>query len=216
MMAAARRLVHFVHNPTRKGRVFRDRQNPLDLYDDLELFQRFRFPRLELLALIDEMADFSPTMSCTYSTYHGSSGGSPPPPSLGLRFSSNHFFFTLSTVRGTVPVAFRAAVMLPHTLAFFWFVTVLECFACRRVLFYANCDTSVRSSDSEKFPFLVCLTLAPSLSIMVSLPGVKENPRGFRVTAKYRRPYASTVLTDSILCIVAAIWRGCRNFEPRT
>ena len=42
MMAAVRRLVHFVHNPTRKGRGFRDRQNPLDLYDDLELFQRFR------------------------------------------------------------------------------------------------------------------------------------------------------------------------------
>ena len=56
MTAAARRLVHFVHNPTRKGRVFRDRRNPSDLYDVLELFQRFRFPRLELLELTDEIS----------------------------------------------------------------------------------------------------------------------------------------------------------------
>ena len=96
------------------------------------------------------MADFSPTMSSTYSTYHISSGGGPSPVLGGflallnatpLRFSSNHFFFTLSTVRGTVPVAFRAVVMFPHTLAF-WFLTVFECFDCRRVLFCANCDTS--------------------------------------------------------------------------
>ena len=45
---------------------------------------------------------------------------------------------------------------------------------------------------------------------------VKENPGGFPVTVKYRRPYASTVVTDSILCIVAAIWRGCRKFESCT
>ena len=91
-------------------------------------------------------------MSSTYySTYHGSSGGGPSPV-LGrflallnatpLRFSSNHFFSTLSTVRGTVPVAFKAVVMFPYTLAFFWFLTVLECFDCRRVLFCVNCDTS--------------------------------------------------------------------------
>ena len=42
---------------------------------------------------------------------------------------------------------------------------------------------------------------------------VKENPGGVPVTVKYRRPYAITVVTDSIVCIVAAIWRGCRNFE---
>ena len=40
---------------------------------------------------------------------------------------------------------------------------------------------------------------------------VKENTGGFPVTVKYRRPYASTVVTDSILCIVAAIWRAVVN-----
>ena len=45
---------------------------------------------------------------------------------------------------------------------------------------------------------------------------VKENPGGFPVTVKYRRPYASTAVTDSILCIVAAIWRGCGKFESCT
>ena len=33
---------------------------------------------------------------------------------------------------------------------------------------------------------------------------------------KYRRPYAITVVADSILCIVAAICRGCRKFESCT
>ena len=54
-MTAAPRLVHFVHSPTRRGRVFRDRRTPLDLYDDLELFQRFPFPRLQLLEVTDEL-----------------------------------------------------------------------------------------------------------------------------------------------------------------
>ena len=48
------------------------------------------------------------------------------------------------------------------------------------------------------------------------LADVKENLGGFPVTVKYRRPYAVTVVTDSILCIVAAIWRGCRKFESCT
>ena len=87
------------------------------------------------------LADFSPTMSSTCSTYHGCSGGGPPP-LLGrflallnatpLRFNSNHFFSTLSTVRGTLPVALRASVVSAHTLACFWFVTVLECFDWNR------------------------------------------------------------------------------------
>ena len=53
---------------------------------------------------------------------------------------------------------------------------------------------------------------------------VKENRRvgggggggGSSHSHKYRRPYAITVVTDSILCIVAAIWRGCRKFESST
>ena len=34
---------------------------------------------------------------------------------------------------------------------------------------------------------------------------VKENPGGFLVTVKYRRPYAITVVADRILGTVAAI-----------
>ena len=45
---------------------------------------------------------------------------------------------------------------------------------------------------------------------------VMENPGGVPVTVKHRRPYAITVVTDSILYIVAAIWRGCRKFESCT
>ena len=39
---------------------------------------------------------------------------------------------------------------------------------------------------------------------------------GGPVAVKYRRPYAITVVTDRILCIVAAMWRGCGNFESCT
>ena len=56
-MAAARRLVHSLHHPIRRDRVFRDQTNPLDMYDDIELFQRFRFPRREVLEMIDDSED---------------------------------------------------------------------------------------------------------------------------------------------------------------
>ena len=36
-----------------RERVFRDRSNPLDCYDDLELFQRFRFCRLSILKIAE-------------------------------------------------------------------------------------------------------------------------------------------------------------------
>ena len=53
-MAAACRLVHSPHHPIRGYRVFRDWTNPLDVYDDIKLFLRFRFPRRELLEVIDD------------------------------------------------------------------------------------------------------------------------------------------------------------------
>ena len=53
-MAAACRLVHSLHHPIRGYRVFRDWTNPLDVYDDIKLFLRFRFPRRELLEVIDD------------------------------------------------------------------------------------------------------------------------------------------------------------------
>ena len=36
-----------------RERVFRDRSNPLDCYDDLELVQRFRFSRLSILKIAE-------------------------------------------------------------------------------------------------------------------------------------------------------------------
>lgn len=40
----------------RRERVIRDRRNPLDIYDDVELYDRFRFRRNELLEIMDELA----------------------------------------------------------------------------------------------------------------------------------------------------------------
>ena len=56
-MVAALRLVHRIRRHLRRERIFRDRLNPLDRYNDDELFRRFRFPRRELLQLIDTFAE---------------------------------------------------------------------------------------------------------------------------------------------------------------
>ncbi|KAJ8317989.1 hypothetical protein KUTeg_003080 [Tegillarca granosa] len=40
---------------TKRERVFRDRTNPLDIYDDVELYDRFRLPRNSLINLINEL-----------------------------------------------------------------------------------------------------------------------------------------------------------------
>ena len=55
-MAFVMRLQYHAQRQFRRERIFRDRSNPLDIYTDEELFSRFRFPRNELLALIDEFA----------------------------------------------------------------------------------------------------------------------------------------------------------------
>ena len=47
----------YVDRAYRRERLFRDRQNPLDVYDDVELYERFRFRRHNLLAIIDELRD---------------------------------------------------------------------------------------------------------------------------------------------------------------
>ena len=41
----------------RRNRIFRDRTNPLDRFDDLELFRKFRFRRADILQMTDELKD---------------------------------------------------------------------------------------------------------------------------------------------------------------
>ena len=41
----------------RRNRVFRDRKNPLDMYDDVELYDKFRFRRHDILTIVDELLD---------------------------------------------------------------------------------------------------------------------------------------------------------------
>ena len=48
----------FVHRRAlRRERLFRDRNNPLDFYDDVELYNKFRFRRENIFTVIDELAD---------------------------------------------------------------------------------------------------------------------------------------------------------------
>lgn len=53
------RLIYRLYNERalRRERVVRDRTNPLDMYNDEELFQRFRFSRVEIFSLVDELSD---------------------------------------------------------------------------------------------------------------------------------------------------------------
>ena len=41
----------------RRNRVFRDRKNPLDMYDDVELYDTFRFGSHDILTIVDELRD---------------------------------------------------------------------------------------------------------------------------------------------------------------
>ena len=41
----------------RRNRLFRDRKNPLDMYDDAELYDKFRFRRHDILAIVDELRE---------------------------------------------------------------------------------------------------------------------------------------------------------------
>ncbi|KAL2102183.1 hypothetical protein ACEWY4_001351 [Coilia grayii] len=52
------RLIHRLYNDRafRRERVIRDRSNPLDIYNDEELIERFRFSRRDLFSLIDELS----------------------------------------------------------------------------------------------------------------------------------------------------------------
>ena len=47
-----------------RQRVFRDRTDPLDCYDDLELVQRFRFSRSSISRITGAVDSFKPTSSC--------------------------------------------------------------------------------------------------------------------------------------------------------
>ena len=41
----------------KRNRIFRDRRNPLDMYDDVELYDKFRFRRHDILTIVDELRD---------------------------------------------------------------------------------------------------------------------------------------------------------------
>ena len=48
-------LVLLVERAQRRERVFRDRTNPLEIYDDVDLFKKYRFNRAGVMTLIDRL-----------------------------------------------------------------------------------------------------------------------------------------------------------------
>ncbi|CAC5380115.1 HARBI1 [Mytilus coruscus] len=80
-MAAALQIL-FMRRHFRRERVFRDRTNPLELYNDEDMIKRYRFPRATVLELIDRVSPMieTPTrrsMSISTST-QGLSGDDEP------------------------------------------------------------------------------------------------------------------------------------------
>ena len=54
-MAAAFQIL-LARRQFRRERVFRDRSNPLDTYNDQEMIKRYRFPRDTVLEIIDRVS----------------------------------------------------------------------------------------------------------------------------------------------------------------
>ena len=46
-----------VRRNLRRQRVFRDRQNPLDAYDDIDIIHRYRLDRMTIISIIDMVED---------------------------------------------------------------------------------------------------------------------------------------------------------------
>ena len=149
MMAAAWCLVHCLHHLIQVDCVFQDRTNPLDMCDDIELFQHLRFSCRELLEVINNFEDDATFKRKPFFFF----------------FS----FFTLSMVQGMLPVVFRTSLMFAHASAFFWFVTALVCFDRDRVLLSVYWETSVHSCISVKLLFQFLLIMAQSSSITATL-----------------------------------------------
>jgi hypothetical protein len=51
------RLFHAGRRALRRERVFRDRPKPLDIYDDFELIDKYRFDRQSIMMICDMLQD---------------------------------------------------------------------------------------------------------------------------------------------------------------
>ena len=166
MMAAAQRLDHSLHHPIRRDHVFPDRTNPLDIHDDIELFQRFRFRCRELPEVIDNFKD-----DVTFKLK------SPP-------HTHTH---TLSMVRGTVPVVFKASVMFVPL----WLSSDLSQHSC--VLTEAGscnvCSCIWVKIMAQSYPSRLLRRKNKMFT-----PDVEGNSGRLPVTVKYRRPWDIAVL----------------------
>ena len=47
-----------IHDRIPIPQIFRDRRHPLERFDDFEVYHKYRFPRLEIYHLTDEVAPF--------------------------------------------------------------------------------------------------------------------------------------------------------------
>ena len=45
------------NHKARMNRLFRDQINPLKIFDDVELFVKFRYRRVNILAIVDELQE---------------------------------------------------------------------------------------------------------------------------------------------------------------
>ena len=122
------------------------------------------------------MADFSPIMLSTCSTYRVSSGGGPPPlmghfltllNATPLRFSSNHICFDIIHCAGNTGSCIESLCYIcPH---FHLFLVCHRAWMLRLEKRLVFCEPRHKQTQlSLKKKSLVCLILAHSPSIMVS------------------------------------------------
>ena len=74
----------------KKRRIFRDRTNPLDVYDDVEMLTKFCFRPTDILEITQELKG--------HIQHPNRTGALPPILQLGLVFSPRFAFFSTETL----------------------------------------------------------------------------------------------------------------------
>ena len=194
---AALRPVHRLNNEVRRGlhreRLFRDRAHPFEIYDDAELYMRYRFRRADLMNLVEMVGD-----NVSVAERKGSLT-----PTLQVRIALR--FFACGYVRFHPQRETEAMKVVFHAVANF--PNVIGCVDCTHVKIATPADNEHeyvnRKNDHTINVQLICDADASIMNCVVRWPGSVHDARILRESPVFTmfetmpRPLEDFILGDS-------------------